>query len=88
MPKVTISMPDDMKVWVEDRVKAGCHGNMSEYFRDLVRRDRDRKETAILELRELMDRAEQGGTTKRSFPEIIEAARKKARRQRVLREHD
>lgn len=34
-------MPDRLRAYVEQRVGAGDFGNVSEYFRDLVRRDRD-----------------------------------------------
>ena len=44
MSRLTISMPDQMNEWVESQIAAGRYGNVSEYFRDLVRRDQERKE--------------------------------------------
>ena len=58
MSRLTISMPDQMNEWVETQVASGRYGNASEYFRDLVRRDQERREGAIAELRAMMDRAE------------------------------
>lgn len=37
MTRLTISMPDQMNEWVEAQIAAGRYGNVSEYFRDLVR---------------------------------------------------
>lgn len=80
MSRLTISMPDQMNEWVEAQISAGRYGNVSEYFRDLVRQDQERREGAIQELRTLLERAEASGTSDRSFAGIIEAARQEARR--------
>ena len=66
MSRLTISMPDQMNEWVEAQISAGRYGNVSEYFRDLVRRDQERRENAIRELRTMLDRAEQSGVSERS----------------------
>jgi antitoxin ParD1/3/4 len=39
MSRLTISMPDQMNEWVEAQINTGRYGKVSEYFRDLVRRD-------------------------------------------------
>lgn len=41
MAKLTISMPDAMADYVASRVETGQYGNVSEYFRDLVRREQE-----------------------------------------------
>ena len=84
MARLTISMPDQMNDWVEAQVSAGRYGNVSEYFRDLVRRDQERRETAINELRMMLERAEASGVSKRSVSEILEAAREEARQKGLL----
>lgn len=84
MSRLTISMPDQMNDWVEAQVSAGRYGNVSEYFRDLVRRDQERRDTAINELRVMLERAEASGISKRSVSEIIEAAREEARQKGLL----
>ena len=66
MSRLTISMPDQMNEWVEAQINAGRYGNVSEYFRDLVRRDQERREAAIGELRAMLDRAEASGISERS----------------------
>ena len=61
---------------------------MSEYFRDLVRRDQERREGAIQQLREMLDRAEASGLSGRTLCEIMEAARDEARQRGLLRDQD
>jgi antitoxin ParD1/3/4 len=77
-------MPDQMNEWVEAQVSAGRYGNVSEYFRDLVRRDQERRDGAISELRTMLERAEADGVSKRSVSEILEAAREEARQKGLL----
>jgi len=84
MNRLTISMPEPMNDYVEAQINTGRYGNVSEYFRDLVRRDQDRREVAILELRALLDKAEASGISKRTIPEIMEAARTEARQKGLL----
>lgn len=84
MSRLTISMPDQMNDWVEAQVSAGRYGNVSEYFRDLVRRDQERRDTAINELRVMLERAEASGVSKRSLSEILDAARAEARQKGLL----
>jgi len=88
MSRLTISMPDQMSAWVEAQVQAGRYGNVSEYFRDLVRRDQDRRTEAERALQDLIDRAEASGVSERTLPEILDAAREEARRKGLLRDAD
>jgi antitoxin ParD1/3/4 len=37
MTTLTISLPESMKEYVENQVQSGGYGNVSEYFRSLVR---------------------------------------------------
>lgn len=84
MSRLTIFMPDQMNDWVEAQVSAGRYGNVSEYFRDLVRRDQERREGAIAELRALMEQADAGGVSPRSVDEVLQAARLEAQQQGLL----
>ena len=38
-----------MRRWVEEQIQAGRYGNVSEYIRELIRRDQDRAAEARLE---------------------------------------
>lgn len=39
---MNISLPDELKVFVDHRIQAEGYGSSSEYMRELIRRDRDR----------------------------------------------
>ncbi|WOE73753.1 type II toxin-antitoxin system ParD family antitoxin [Alterisphingorhabdus coralli] len=84
MNRLTISVPEQMNAYVEAQINGGRYGNVSEYFRDLVRRDQERRESAIQELRAMLDKAEASGVSSRSLPEIMKAAREEARAQGLL----
>jgi antitoxin ParD1/3/4 len=49
MQTMTISLPNEMRDYVDTRTQSGGFGNTSEYVRDLIRRDRDRREQEALE---------------------------------------
>lgn len=88
MSRLTISVPDQMNEWVASQISAGRYGNVSEYFRDLVRRDQERKEAAINELRAMLDRAAASGISEKTLPEVLEAARQEARQKGLLSDGD
>ena len=43
MNTMEISLPDDLKDFIDGRVGSGDYGSSSEYVRELIRRDRDRQ---------------------------------------------
>jgi len=53
MATMNVSLPDPMKSWAEARTKDGRYSNVSDYVRDLIRRDQER-EGAIAELQGLI----------------------------------
>jgi antitoxin ParD1/3/4 len=50
MKTVTISMPESMKEFVETEVRTKGYGNVSEYFRELVRDAQTRASEARLQV--------------------------------------
>jgi len=44
MATMNISLPDQMKEWVEAQSESGRYSNASDYVRDLIRRDQERKQ--------------------------------------------
>jgi len=40
---MNVSLPEEMKRWVEDQGKTGRFGNSSDYVRQLIRRDQERQ---------------------------------------------
>lgn len=49
---MSFALPEEMREYVDDRVRAGQFGNTSEYLRALIRRDQE--EQAAAELRRLI----------------------------------
>lgn len=50
MATMNISLPDQMKNWVEECVQNGRYSNSSDYVRDLIRRDHMKLEQLRLAL--------------------------------------
>ena len=50
MTTMNVSLPDELKTFVDSQVSRGDYGSTSEYVRDLIRRaqDRDRLRSALL----------------------------------------
>jgi toxin ParE1/3/4 len=44
MATMNVSLPEPMKAWVERQAEGGMYGNASDYIRDLIRKDQERKE--------------------------------------------
>ncbi|WP_342075602.1 type II toxin-antitoxin system ParD family antitoxin [Yoonia sp. SS1-5] len=85
MATMNVSLPDPMKVWVEAQTKDGRYSNASDYVRDLIRRDQERRATATLELKALLEKAEASGVGTRPKEALIDAARAEARQNGLLR---
>lgn len=49
MPTVTISLPNSLRTFVETQMSAKGYGNISEYFRGLLREAQAKEEAARLE---------------------------------------
>ena len=57
MATMNISLPDQMKSWVEECVQSGRYSNASDYVRDLIRRDHIKLE----QLRQALIEGEKSG---------------------------
>jgi antitoxin ParD1/3/4 len=86
MIRKTISMPDEMGEWIENRIRSGQYNNDSEYFRDLVRHDQQRQE-AISQLRRMLDEAEASGISPRQVPDIMRNVEERLRKNGQLPAH-
>ena len=51
MTTMNVSLPDELKTFVDSQVNLGHYGSTSEYVRELIRRDHDRRQlrAALLE---------------------------------------
>ena len=70
MGAMSVSLSDKMRKIVKSRVSSGDYHNESEYIRDLIRRDderRSKEQHLLLEIRA----AHQSGTSQRSVGDIM-----------------
>lgn len=88
MATMTVSLPDPMKEWVEAQITNGAYASSSDYVRDLIRRDRERRtqEISLDELRSLVADAKASGVGTRSVDDIFKQAKEIARARGSLRE--
>ena len=77
MSTMNISLPEQMKAWVESRSRDGRYANSSDYVRDLIRQDQVRSD-AIARMQGLVDEGLRSGEGGRSMPQIKAEARRRA----------
>jgi antitoxin ParD1/3/4 len=51
MPTMNISLPENLKEFVESQVESGDYSSVSEFVRELVRREQKNREREKLEMR-------------------------------------
>ena len=73
MATLNISLPNQMRAWIDTQVAHGEYANASDYIRDLIRhdqRERDRVELALAS-------GEQSGFSEHTVDEIAQAAKRR-----------
>ncbi len=76
MATMNISLPEQMKAFAEAQTRDGRYSNVSDYMRDLIRRDQDRRQ-AIAEIQALVDEGLASGPSRPFDPKAF-FARKEA----------
>lgn len=79
MASMNVSVPDPMRDWVQRRIDTGKYASVSDYVRDLIRRDQiraDEQEALI----EALIKGEKSGISKRRIPEILAAVKQELQR--------
>lgn len=69
MATMNISLPQALKEWVEAQADAGLYANSSDYVRDLIRRDVEKREK-IEALRLKIEEAERSGFRELTVEEL------------------
>lgn len=77
MVTMNVSLPEQMKAWVEDQARSGRYANASDYVRDLIRRDQERNDR-VAAMQRLVDEGLASGVSDLSMDAILEAARARA----------
>lgn len=81
MATMTISLPDPMKDWIEAQIKQGEYASTSDYVRDLVRRDRERRahpELTLAGLQQIVMLSRDSGVSDESVRSILADAKRAA----------
>ncbi len=74
MATMTVSLPDAMKDWIDAQIRQGDYASTSDYVRDLVLRDserRQRSELSLVQLREVIAEARAEGSTDATVGDIM-----------------
>lgn len=74
MATMNISLPDQMKAWVEEQTRDGRYANSSDVVRDLIRREQIKAEK-IANMQRLVDEAYASGFSDRTPRQIFEDVR-------------
>ena len=69
MATMNISLPDQMKAWVEAQSANGRYSNSSDYVRDLIRKEQMKAEK-IAHWQRLVDEARAGGISDMTMDDI------------------
>jgi antitoxin ParD1/3/4 len=77
MATMNISLPDPMKQWVEAQAETGRYSNVSDYVRDLIRREQERGDK-IAQMQRLVDEARASGISDLTMGDIRALALKQA----------
>jgi antitoxin ParD1/3/4 len=80
MATMNISLPDQMKAWVEEQAADGKYANSSDYVRDLIRRDQIKREK-IAALNAKIDEGYASGFSGKSIDQVMSDAWKAAKRE-------
>ena len=74
MATMNISLPDQMKAWVEDQAKSGRYANASDVVRDLIRQEQIKAEK-IAHMQKLIDEGRASGISDRTPRQIFDDVR-------------
>lgn len=84
MTSLNISLPQPLREWIEAQVRDGRYGNASEYVRELIRRDQERRARERLE-ELLLDGIESGAAsplTRKDWAELRTEVAERLRKRR------
>jgi len=76
MATMNVSLPDQMKKWVEDQTRDGRYANSSDVIRDLIRREQVKAEK-IANMQRLVDEGYASGISEKTPRQIFEEVRAK-----------
>ncbi len=89
MATLTVSVPDVVKEWIEERSRTGGYDTSGDYLADLVERDRalgNADDEDVEELRRIVDEGLASGVSDRTMDQIFDEAVERVRARGLLRD--
>lgn len=86
MLRKTITISSTMEEWVKTQIASGRYANDSEYFRDLIRHDQDRRQ-AERQLLALIEEALNSGVSQNIIPDIMGRVEERLKQDGTLPAH-
>lgn len=75
MATMNVSLPDPMREWIDTQIKGGEYANASDYIRDLIRHDQQRRRALQAAIRE----GAESGRSPRKAKDVMAAAKARLR---------
>jgi antitoxin ParD1/3/4 len=75
MATMNVSLPDQMKDWVEAQAETGRYANASDYVRDLIRRDQERAQKVAAMQKLITEGIESGFSETFDMDDFLKQAR-------------
>jgi antitoxin ParD1/3/4 len=79
MAKMTISLPDNLAEYVENRVASGRYSSADAFLAELILKDQLHHKLDDEELRNILRQAEESGPSDRRIPDILSETKAKLR---------
>ena len=73
MASMNISLPEQMREWVQAQIEAGKYASSSDYVRDLIRQDQERRDKASALQRAIEEGLESGDAEEFDFAHFKKA---------------
>jgi antitoxin ParD1/3/4 len=89
MVTLTVSVPEHVKEWIDEKIRTGDYVTSGDYFVELIERDRAMAEMEgenVEDIRRIIAEARTSGVSTRSVQDIFEAAVERARADGTLRD--
>ncbi len=74
MATMNVSLPDQMKEWVEAQSQTGRYSNVSDYVRDLIRKDHEQR-SKIAHMQAMVTTGLNSGVGEKSMADILKDAK-------------
>ena len=79
MVTMNMSLPEQMKAWVEAQSESGTYSNSSDFVRDLIRREQVRREK-IAHMQAMVDEGFASGASSLTMDELFTSAKQQTAR--------